>query len=293
MVAPRDVISELAELLGEGIVVAPDAQNIVRHTSDFGVRGDPAVGIVALTYPRDTQQVAAILRYCNQRRIAVQPQGGMTGLVGGAVPVQPCVVVCMERMRAIREIDSASATMTVEAGVVMEALQRAAEGAGLFFPLDLGGRGSCQIGGNLSTNAGGNRVLRFGMARELVLGLEAVLADGTVISSLSKVIKNNTGYDLRQLFIGSEGTLGVITAVVLRLFGKASHICTGICAVNDYQGVIDLLQRARGGFGPQLTAFEVMWPQFYEVGTIGLGRRPALEPGYGAYVLMETMGFDP
>jgi FAD/FMN-containing dehydrogenase len=296
MIPQHDVISELAglaELAAADIVVAPDAQNIMRHTSDFGVRGDPAVGILALTYPRNTQQVAAILRYCNQRRIAVQPQGGMTGLVGGAVPVGPCIVVCLERMRAIREIDTASATMTVEAGVVMEAVQKAAEGAGLFFPLDLGGRGSCQIGGNLSTNAGGNRVLRFGMARELVLGVEAVLADGTVISALSKVIKNNTGYDLRQLFIGSEGTLGIITAVVLRLFVKARNICTGICAVDDYEGVLDLLQRARAGFGPQLTAFEVMWPQFYELGTIGLGRKPPLDLGYGAYVLIETMGFDP
>jgi FAD/FMN-containing dehydrogenase len=293
MPSQHDVISDLAELLGADVVVAPDARNIVRHMSDFGVRGDPAVAILALAYPRDTLQVAAILRYCNQRQIAVQPQGGMTGLVGGAVPVRPCVVVCMERMRAIREIDTASATMTVEAGVVMEAVQRAAEGAGMFFPLDLGGRGSCQIGGNLSTNAGGNRVLRFGMARELVLGLEAVLADGTVISSLSKVIKNNAGYDLRQLFIGSEGTLGIITAAVLRLFVKAHHVCTGISAVDHYRGVLDLLQRARAGFGPQLTAFEVMWPQFYQVGTVGLGRKPPLELGYGAYVLIETMGFDP
>jgi FAD/FMN-containing dehydrogenase len=293
MIPQHGVISELVELLGADIVVVPDAQNTLRHTSDFGVRGDPAVGILALTYPRNTQQVAAILGYCNQRCIAVQPQGGMTGLVGGAVPVGPCIVVSLERMRAIREIDTASATMTVEAGVVMEAVQKAAEGAGLFFPLDLGGRGSCQIGGNLSTNAGGNRVLRFGMARELVLGVEAVLADGTVISALSKVIKNNTGYDLRQLFIGSEGTLGIITTVVLRLFVKARHICTGICALDDYQGVLDLLQRARAGFGPQLTAFEVMWPQFYELGTIGLGRKPPLDLGYGAYVLIETMGFDP
>jgi FAD/FMN-containing dehydrogenase len=125
------------------------------------------------------------------------------------------------------------------------------------------------------------------------LGLEAVLADGTVISALSKVIKNNTGYDLRQLFIGSEGTLGIITAVVLRLFAKARTICTGLCALDDYAGVIDLLQRARAGFGPQLTAFEVMWPQFYELGTIGLARKLPLELGFGAYVLIETMGFDP
>jgi FAD/FMN-containing dehydrogenase len=181
----------------------------------------------------------------------------------------------------------------VEAGVVMEAVQRAADAADLFFPLDLGGRGSCQIGGNLSTNAGGNRVLRFGMARDLVLGVEAVLADGTVINSLRKVIKNNTGYDLRQLFIGSEGTLGIITAAVLRLFPKARSVQTGLCAVDSYEGVVDLLKRVRAGFGPQLTSFEVMWPEFYQIGTVGLGRKPPLEPGYGAYVLIETMGFDP
>ena len=127
--------------------------------------------------------------------------------------------------------------------------------AELFFPLDLGGRGSCQIGGNISTNAGGNRVLRYGMARDLVLGVEAVLADGTVIDALRKVIKNNSGYDLRQLFIGAEGTLGIVTAVVLRLFPKPSSACTGICAVKDYAGVLELLRRARAGFGALLSAY--------------------------------------
>jgi FAD/FMN-containing dehydrogenase len=177
--------------------------------------------------------------------------------------------------------------------VVMEAVQKAADAADLFFPLDLGGRGSCQIGGNLSTNAGGNRVLRFGMARDLVLGVEAVLADGTVINALRKIIKNNTGYDLRQLFIGSEGTLGIITAAVLRLFPKAGSVQTGLCAVNDYAGVLDLLKRARTGFGSQLTAFEVMWPEFYQLGTVGLGRKPPLDLSFGLYVLIETMGLDP
>jgi FAD/FMN-containing dehydrogenase len=273
-------------------VVAPDAQNLVRHTRDYCVEGDPRVGILALTYPRNAGQIAAILRYCNQRRIAVQPQGGMTGLSGGGVPTRPCVVVSLERMRAIREIDTAAGTITVEAGVVMQAVQRAAEDADLFFPLDLGGRGSCQIGGNLSTNAGGNRVLRFGMARDLVLGVEAVLADGTVIDALRKVIKNNTGYDVRQLFIGTEGTLGIITAAVLRLFPRPRSICTGICAVTDYEAVLALLSRARTGFASQLTAFEVMWPEFYEIGTVGLKLKPPLELGHGLYVLIETMGTD-
>jgi FAD/FMN-containing dehydrogenase len=286
------VLAELSALLGGDIVVAPDAQNVVRHTRDYCVEGNPGVGILALTYPRNTGQVSAILRYCNQQRIAVQPQGGMTGLSGGGVPTGPCVVVSLERMRAIKEIDTAAGTITVEAGVVMQAVQQAAEDADLFFPLDLGGRGSCQIGGNLSTNAGGNRVLRFGMARDLVLGVEAVLADGTVIDALRKVIKNNSGYDVLQLFIGTEGTLGIITAVVLRLFPKPRSVCTGICAVADYAAVLALLSRARTGFASQLTAFEVMWPEFYEIGTVGLKVKPPLDPGYGLYVLIETMGTD-
>jgi FAD/FMN-containing dehydrogenase len=264
----------------------------VRHTRDYGVQGDPGVGILALTYPRNVQEVSTILRYCNERRIPVQPQGGMTGLAGGGVPAVPCVVISMERMRAIRELDPAAATITVEAGVVMEAVQKAADAADLFFPLDLGGRGSCQIGGNVSTNAGGNRVLRFGMARDLVLGIEAVLADGTVINSLHKVMKNNTGYDLRQLFIGAEGTLGIITAVVLRLFPKARTVCTGLLSVETYADVLNLLALARSGFGPQLTAFEVMWPDFYELGTVAMGRTPPIPLGRGMYLLVETMGFD-
>jgi len=289
----NDVFSGLAQQVGADVILDPAAQNLERHSHDFGVPANPNARILALAYPRDTQQVSAILKYCNERRIAVQPQGGMTGLAGGGVPLGPCVVLSLERMRAIRDLDVNAGTITVEAGVVMETVQKAADAADLFFPLDLGGRGSCQIGGNVSTNAGGNRVLRFGMARDLVLGVEAVLADGTVINSLSKVIKNNTGYDLRQLFIGSEGTLGVITGVVLRLFPKPRSVSTGICALDDYAGILELLRRARLGFGAQLTAFEVMWPDFYRLGTVGLGRTPPLPIGAGAYVLIETMGQDP
>jgi FAD/FMN-containing dehydrogenase len=287
------VLADLIALVGNDIALAPDATSLARHTHDYCVHGRTDVGIIALTFPRNTAQVSKILRYCNDHSIAVQPQGGLTGLAGGAVPVGPCVVVSMERMRAIKEIDVAAGTITVEAGVVMESVQKAADAAELFFPLDLGGRGSCQIGGNVSTNAGGNRVLRYGMARDLVLGVEAVLADGTVIDALRKVIKNNTGYDLRQLFIGSEGTLGIITAVVLRLFPKPRSSCIGICAVDDYAGVLDLLKRARAGFGSLLSAYEVMWPDFYELGTVGLGRKPPLELGHGVYVLIEILGTDP
>ncbi len=289
----RNVLQDLQQIVGAEVAVAPDAVSLERHTRDNNICGRKDVGILALVYPRSTGQVSAVLRYCNERGIAVQPQGGLTGLAGGAVPVGPCVVLSLERMRAIKELDVEAGTITVEAGVVMEAVQKAADAAELFFPLDLGGRGSCQIGGNVATNAGGNRVLRYGMARDLVLGIEAVLADGTVIDALRKVIKNNTGYDLRQLFIGSEGTLGVITAVVLRLFPKPRSACTGICAVTDYAAVLDLLRRARSGFGAQLSAYEVMWPDFYQLATLDMGRKPPLPPGSGAYVLIETLGTDP
>jgi len=293
MTTDSKTFTELAELLGADIVQAIDASNIDRLTQDYCVMGRKDVGILALVLPRTVEQVSQTLKYCNDRSIAVVPQGGMTGLAGGAVPIGPSVCVSMERFRQILEVDVAAATITAEAGVAMETIQKAADAADLFFPLDLGGRGSCQIGGNLSTNAGGNRVLRFGMARDLVLGVEAVLADGTVIDSLRKVMKNNTGYDLRQLFIGAEGTLGIITKVVLKLYPKAKSVCTGIMAVDDYPAVLELLKRARTGFGSQLTAFEVMWPDFYQLGTVGLGRKPPLDIGAGAYVLIETMGTDP
>jgi FAD/FMN-containing dehydrogenase len=287
------ILADLRVLLGAEVVVAPGATLLDKHTSDFCVHGRRDIGVLALVFPRTTAQVSQALAYCNDLGIAVQPQGGLTGLAGGAVPVGPCVILSLERMRAIKELDTTAGTITVEAGVTMETVQKAADEAELFFPLDLGGRGTCQIGGNISTNAGGNRVLRYGMARDLVLGVEAVLADGTVIDALRKVIKNNSGYDLRQLFIGAEGTLGIVTAVVLRLFPKPKSACTGICAVRDYAGVLELLRRARSGFGSLLSAYEVMWPDFYELGTVAMKRKPPLEPGHGAYVLIETLGTDP
>jgi FAD/FMN-containing dehydrogenase len=287
------VLADLTALLGADVVTAPSDTLLDKHTRDFCVTGQRDVGVLALVFVRNVQQVSKTLAYCNEHGIAVQPQGGLTGLAGGAVPVGPCVILSLERMRAIKELDVVAGTITVEAGVTMEAVQKAADAAELFFPLDLGGRGSCQIGGNISTNAGGNRVLRYGMARDLVLGVEAVLADGTVIDALRKVIKNNSGYDIRQLFIGAEGTLGIVTAVVLRLFPKPKSACTGICAVKDYAGVLELLKRARSGFGSLLSAYEVMWPDFYKLGTVSLGRKPPLEIGHGVYVLIETLGTDP
>jgi len=247
---------------------------------------------MAVVRPVDAAGVAAALRACREAGIPVVPQGGLTGLCGGARPEPGWVALSMERMVGIEEIDPDNATMTVWAGTPLEAVQRAAADAGLYFALDLGARGSCAIGGNLSTNAGGNRVIRYGMARELVLGLEWVLPDGTIVTSLNKMMKNNAGYDLKQLFIGSEGTLGVITRIVLRLHPQPGCTMAALCALPDYASVVRLLGAARRGLGPLLSAFEVMWPDYWQVVTERVGVRPPVGGGHGLYVLVEAQGTD-
>ena len=195
---------------------------------------------------------------CNAARQPVVPQGGNTGLVGGSVPHASGneIVLSLSRLNRIREIDALNYTLTAEAGCILADVQRAADEADRLFPLSLGAEGSCEIGGNLSTNAGGTGVLRYGNMRELTLGLEVVLADGTVWSGLNRLRKDNTGYDLKQLFIGSEGTLGVITAAVLKLFPKSRDVATGFVAVRDLPSVIELLSRLRSASGDAVTGFE-------------------------------------
>ncbi|MBR0829245.1 FAD-binding oxidoreductase [Bradyrhizobium manausense] len=246
----------------------------------------------AVIRPVDAAGVADAIITCRKARLPFVPQGGLTGLCRGAAPEPGWVAISLERMVGIEEIDPASATITVKAGTPLETIQKAADEAGFFFPLDLGSRGSCAIGGNLSTNAGGNRVIRYGMTRELVLGLEVVLPDGTVMTSLNKLLKNNAGYDLKHLFIGSEGTLGIITRVVLRLFPKPRSTMAALCALKDYSAVVALLDAARSGLGPLLSAFEVMWPDYWDVITARAGVRPPVGAGHGFYVLVEAQGTD-
>jgi len=247
---------------------------------------------LALLRPRTTQDVATAMQLCNRLCIPLVPQGGLTGLAGGAHPVPGAMVMSMERMNGVEEIDTVMSTMTVLAGTPLANIQAAAEAANLYFPLDLGARGSCTIGGNLATNAGGNRVIRYGMARDQILGLEYVLPDGTVVRSLNKMIKNNAGYDLKQLLIGSEGTLGIITRVVLRLQSKPVSVATALCGCPDFAAVIALLKIARATLGPALSAFEVMWPSFVDSMTAGLPqlRKPFTAP-HGVYVLIEASCF--
>lgn len=264
-----------------------------KHFSDWMTTA-PKEYALALALPRTTEQTSALLKVCHRHGIPVVPQGGLTGLAGGAQPVKGCVLLSLERMNGIESIDAASSTIRVQAGVTMGQVQAKAKEHHLFFPLDLGGRDSCTIGGNLSTNAGGNRVLRYGMARDLVLGLEVVLADGTVLSHMNSMLKDNTGYDLKQLFVGSEGTLGVITKAVLKLFPQPRTTNTALCALQDYEAVLRLLAHVRQNLGANLSAFEMMWPDFYERMTAGLGHLTTpLAHGHGAYVLLESQGTAP
>ncbi|MEH6367475.1 MAG: FAD-binding oxidoreductase [Pseudomonas marincola] len=216
--------------------------------------------------PANTEQVAAVVRLCHEANVALVPQGGNTGLCGGSIPdaTGQQVVLSLTRMTRIREIDPANATITVEAGVILQQLQQAASEAGRLFPLSLGAEGSCTVGGNLATNAGGTAVLRYGNMRELTLGIEVVLPDGRIWNGLRGLRKDNTGYDLKHLFIGSEGTLGIITAAVLKLFPATHSMATAWVALPSPEAAIELISHIRGVCADRLTGFEMMSRQSLE-----------------------------
>ncbi|MCC6196738.1 MAG: FAD-binding oxidoreductase [Burkholderiales bacterium] len=214
----------------------------------------------AVVLPGSTDEVAAIVRACAQAGTGIVPQGGNTGLCGGATPDEGGrqIIVSLRRMNRVRALDVANATITVEAGMPLAAVQEAAAATGMHFPLSLASEGSCTIGGNLSTNAGGTAVLRYGNTRELTLGIEAVLADGSVLSTLRGLRKDNTGYDLKQLFIGAEGTLGIVTAAVMKLFPAPRVSATALAALGSVDAAIALLARLKAALADRLTGFELM-----------------------------------
>ncbi|HUP21585.1 MAG TPA: FAD-binding oxidoreductase [Thermoanaerobaculia bacterium] len=285
-----DLIDRLRQELGSDSVL--EGEEVRQRGSGWG-RPEPC-GALALVRPRSTEEVSLVLRSCHEMRQPVVTHGGLTGLVGGAVAGEGELVLSLERLNRIEEVDAQGRTMTVQAGVTLQAVQEHAEAEGLLFALDLGARGSCTIGGNVATNAGGNHVIRYGMTRAQVLGLEAVLADGTVISDLGKMLKNNAGYDLKQLFIGSEGTLGVVTRIVLRLWPRPRSEATALVASASFGKVVELLAEAQRRLGSDLAAFEVMWPEFYDIVTTPPARnqRP-LEHGHPIYALVEALGTSP
>jgi FAD/FMN-containing dehydrogenase len=285
------LLEALSARLPPGAVVA-GADVGARHRSDWTQRG-PCLP-PAVIRPRTTGEVSTTLRLCHAAGQPLVVQGGLTGLAGGATPRPGEVALSLERLVGVEEVDPAGGTMRVLAGTPLAAVQDAAAAHGLEFPLDLGARGSCTIGGNISTNAGGNRVIRYGMTRSLVLGLEAVLADGTVISSLNAMLKNNAGYDLKQLFIGTEGTLGVVTRAVLRLYPLPGEKLTAFVATDSFEATARLLGAARAALGGQLGSFEAMWSDYYEfaLGALGVTNRP-FAARHAHYVLIEVEALDP
>jgi len=245
-----------------------------------------------LAKPETTQQVSAIMRAASEAGISVTVIGGQSGTSGAAVPSDGGLALSLERMNRILEIDTLSMTMTVEAGCILQMAQEAAEAEGAFLPVDLGARGSAMIGGVIGTNAGGNRVVRWGMMRDMVIGLEAVLADGTVVSSLTKMLKDNAGYHWKHLLVGSEGTLGIVTRAVLRLRPLPTTRQTALIAAKSFEDMITVLRRLERALSGQLSSFELMWGDFYEaISGAQLEQRPRpMETGHAIYALVEAMG---
>src|SRR5215469_5483365 len=281
------LLATLRTIVGDANVLTAE-NDVAPFSTDWRdrYRGRPR----AVVRPATTAQLAASVHCCAEHAVPMVPQGGNTSLCGGATPHEGGheVIVSLTRMNRVRAIDVENATMTVEAGATLASVQHAATDAGLLFPLSLAAEGSCAIGGNLSTNAGGTAVLRFGNARELVLGLEVVLADGRVWNGLRGLRKDNTGYDLKQLFLGSEGTLGIISAAVLKLFPKARTSVTGFAALAEVGKAIALLGLLRQTLGDRLTGFELISAECIELTRREFPAMPDPLPGHRWYVLAQA-----
>lgn len=259
MMTPN-LFKALEAVVGPGGLVL-DPERLPTYLTDWRNAYQGAAALVIR--PANTQEVAEVVRLCHAAGVALVPQGGNTGLCGGSIPDASGtqVVLSLTRMNRIRALDISNDTITVEAGVILKHLQDAAEGAGRLFPLSLGAEGSCTVGGNLATNAGGTAVLRYGNMRDLTLGLEVVLPDGRIWNGLRALRKDNTGYDLKHLFIGAEGTLGIITAAVLKLYPAQRSCTTAWVAVPEPEAAVNLLSHMRAACGDRLTGFELMSKQ--------------------------------
>ncbi len=284
------LVADLVDIVGSDSVLTGEDVS----SRAVGIWRPQGIQAHAIVRPRTTEEVSAILQLCHERGQTVIAHGGRTGLVEGADTGGSDLILSLERMNQIESVDDVNRTMTLQAGVLLQAAQEAAERHGLLYPLDIGARGSCTIGGNIATNAGGNRVIRYGMTRDMVLGTEAVLADGTIVSSMNEMIKNNAGYDIKQLFIGTEGCLGIVTRAVVRLRELPRSQEAAIVAADCFEKMPLILKHMDARLGGTLSAFEVMWNDFYRlVTTPPAKQRPPLEQRYPIYVLIEAMGGDP
>ena len=284
-----ELLTEIRSIVGAGGVLTGD---------DLTTRAGDWLGLTtcqakAVIRPRSTAELSTVMQLCHAARQPVIGTGGMTGLVHGTDAAGHELQISFERMRSVISVDPVGRTMLVEAGTPLQAVHEAAAEHGLRYPVDLGSRGSCTIGGNISTNAGGNTVIRYGMTRDNVLGLEAVLADGTVISSLNTLLKNNAAYDLKQLFIGSEGTLGLVTRAVLKLQPLPASEGTALVALDSFDAVMAFFAHCGRRLGGLLSSFEVMWQSHYEMIAVNSGRHnPPLPGGHGFYAIVEATGTD-
>lgn len=290
---PADVLAELKAIVGPAGFIE-DPKDIVPYCKSW--RDDWLGKVPLVLRPASTDEVSRIVKVCATAGVPIVPQGGNTGLTGASQPHEDMteVIVSTSRMRAIRRVDPVDDTITVEAGVILKEIQNAADEANRLFPLSLGAEGSCQIGGNISTNAGGVQVLRYGNTRALVLGLEVVLPDGRIWNGLRSLRKDNTGYDLKQLFIGGEGTLGIITAAVLRLFPKPTTSETAWIAIDSPEKGVALLAHIRSTMGEAVSAFELICRSIIDFLLTGVpGHEDPMSEKHPWYVLMNVTGQGP
>ncbi|OHV09692.1 FAD-binding oxidoreductase [Kushneria phosphatilytica] len=289
----NEIVEQLTALLGSKGVLQ-NAADTGRYVEDWAGhrRGQPLV----VARPATTEEVAAVVRFCHVNGLRMAPQGGHTGLVDGALPAETNdeVIISLERLNRIHAIDPVSFTMEVDGGCILEDIKQAAQREQCFFPLAFAAQGSCQIGGNIATNAGGLNVLRYGVTRELVLGLEVVLPDGRIWNGLKALRKDNRGYNLKQLFIGSEGTLGIITRAVLKLFPEPEHTSTALLAVPSVEAAVQLYGMARRGCSDLLSAFELIPRACLELAFEAASQlSDPLACAYPYYVLMEASATGP
>ena len=281
------------------LLIGTFGKDTVLSHADAGVRyagnwrQNEHLDCLALLRPKTTGELSQMMRICYEFNQPVVPHGGLTNVVGGTVTQPDEIAISLECMNSVEEINVQNKTVTVQAGVILQQLQKKLAENGMLFPLDLGAKGSCMIGGNIATNAGGLQALRYGVTRNLVLGLEVVLADGTVISSLNKMMKNNAGYDLKHLFIGSEGTLGVITRAVLKIEDLPKSKNTALIGLQSFGQVNRLLQFSKTYLNNALTSFELIWQDYYRLMTSAPSPyAPPLPQTYPYYVLLEALGQD-
>lgn len=284
----QNFIKSLTRIVGESNILHSGAEK-ERFTHIW--KTDIPLEAKAVIFPSSTEEVSEIMKYCYSIKQEVIVHGGLTNLVGGTETESNQLVISLDKMNLIEEVDPQSKTITAQAGTILENMIDAAKEKNLLLPMSFGAKGSAHIGGVVSTNAGGLRVFRYGMTRQMVLGLEAVLPDGTIISSLKKIIKDNSGYDLKQLFIGSEGTLGIVTKVILRLSEAPTSRSSAIVGIDSYEQVIDLLKYLEKNLAGTLSGFELMWKNTYAAMTGDQSHLTApISTEYNYYVFVESLG---